>query len=231
MFTYAVPAQEIDITPALQKIESGRISEAQTLLKQFKSENASDSSVLFLDAVLTKDGNEAVNKYSIIIDKYPKSKFADASLYRIFSYYYSLGYYKKAEAYLNRMKKDYPDSPYLKSIDKSLPGDDKPEISIKDSASTKLTDSNELKTKSVDSTSYNYTIQAGAFLNIENAKNLCSRLNKENYSTQISTREIGGSTLNVGIVGKFEKEEDAVPLLNYLEKNFNLKGRVVRLNN
>ncbi len=224
-------AQEADITTALQRIESGRIDAAETLLKELKINSPDDPSIKFLEAVLTKDGADAVNKYSLIVDKYPKSKYADAALYRIFSYYYSLGYYKKAETYLTKLKKDYPDSPYLKSVDRTLPTEDKPDIvSIKDNSSKQDT-TDTVEKKIAQPAVYNYTIQAGAFLSIENAKNLCSRLNKENYSTEITTKEIGGSNLNIVSVGKFEKEEDALPLLDYLEKNLGLKGRVVKLNN
>ncbi len=95
-----VYAQEVDIVPALQQIENGNIKSAETFLRDLKVKNANDPSVIFLDAVLTKDGEEALKKYSTVLEKYPNSKYADAVLYRIFSYYYSLGYYKKAETYL-----------------------------------------------------------------------------------------------------------------------------------
>ena len=228
----AVKAQEIDITSALRQIESGRIELAEKNLQELKTKNPDDPSVLFLDAVLTKDGNSAVNKYSIIVDKYPKSKYADAALYRIFSYYYSIGLYKKAEENLARLKKDYPNSPYLKTADKSLPAEDRIETKSESKKELATTDSlSDSRKKNVDSSSFNFTIQAGAFLNIDNAKNLCSTLNNENYSTEITTKEIGGSTLNIVSVGKFEKAEDAAPLLKYLEKNFGLKGRVIKITN
>ena len=50
----------MDIAPALQQIESGNISNAATMLLNFKSKNAGDPSVIFLDAILTKDGDEAL---------------------------------------------------------------------------------------------------------------------------------------------------------------------------
>ena len=220
-------AQEIDIAPALQQVESGNLKQAEAILAELKSKNANDPSVLFLDAVLTKNGDEAVNKYTDIIDKFPKCQYADASLYRIFSYYYSLGFYKKAEEYLTRLKKDFPESPYIKTAERNIPDADdsstqKPETNqpVVKSVPVKAEHRIELKT-------FDFTIQAGAFLNVDNAKNLCERLKKENYSTEINTKEVGGSILNVVSVGKFVNEQDAKPVLSYLEKKFNLKGRIV----
>jgi cell division septation protein DedD len=83
--------------------------------------------------------------------------------------------------------------------------------------------------KVTETKNYNFTIQAGAFMNVENAKNLCESLKKEMYFTEITTREIGGSLLNVVNVGKFETEKDAHPVLRILESKYNLKGRIVKL--
>ena len=52
---------------------------------------------MFLDGVLTEDGQQAVSIYQRIIDKYPNSKYADAATYRVFAYFYALGLYETAE--------------------------------------------------------------------------------------------------------------------------------------
>jgi len=224
--TSTLLAQEVDIAPALQQIESGNISNASTILLNFKSKNAGDPSVIFLDAMLTKDGDEALRKYSTVLEKFPESKYADASLYRIFSYYYTLGYYKKAETYLDRLKKDFPESPYIKTADRKLPEIEEPIIQTIDKPETQPP----IQPEKVEVKSYNFTIQAGAFLNVENAKKLGEQLKKENYFTEITTKEVGGSILNVVNVGKFVNEEEAKPVLSFLLSKFNLKGRTVSIN-
>lgn len=78
----SIIAQEADITSALRQIDSGDINSANNFLRELKSKNPNDPSVIFLDAVLTTNGEEALKKYSIVYEKYPKSKYADASLYR-----------------------------------------------------------------------------------------------------------------------------------------------------
>jgi len=217
-------SQEVDIVSALKQIENGNIKSAETILHDLKIKNASDPSVIFLDAVLTKDGEEALKKYSAVLEKYPVSKYADAVIYRIFSYYYSLGYYKKAETYLNRLKKDFPESPYIKTADRKIPDvEEQPSQSVAGLTKPKRPEKTETGT-------YNFTIQAGAFLNVDNAKKLSEQLNRENYFTEITTKDVGGSILNVVNVGRFTTEDESKSVLILLEKKFNLKGRIVPIN-
>ncbi|MBI5730875.1 MAG: SPOR domain-containing protein [Ignavibacteriales bacterium] len=217
-------SQEVDIVPALQQIENGNIKSAETILRGLKTKNANDPSVIFLDAVLTKDGDEALKKYSTVLEKYPDSKYTDAVIYRIFSYYYSLGYYRKAETYLSRLKKDFPESPYIKTADRNIPDiEEQPAEPAAVPAKANPVEKTEIKT-------YNFTIQAGAFLNVDNAKRLCDQLNKENYFTEINTKDVGGSILNVVNVGRFTTEDESKSILVLLEKKFNLKGRTVPIN-
>jgi tetratricopeptide (TPR) repeat protein len=217
-------SQEVDIVPALQQIENGNIKSAETILRDLKTKNANDPSVIFLDAVLTKNGEEALKKYSTVLEKYPDSKYTDAVIYRIFSYYYSLGYYRKAETYLDRLKKDFPESPYIKTADRKIPDiEELPSQSV-------VTPSKPIQTEKIESKIYNFTIQAGAFLNVENAKKLSEQLKRENYITEITTKDIGGSILNVVNVGRYTTEDESKTVLVLLEKKFNLKGRIVPIN-
>lgn len=218
-------SQEVDITPALKQIESGNISSASKILLELKSKNSSDPSVIFLDATLSTDGDEALRKYSTIIEKFPGSKYADAALYRIFSYYYSLGYYKKAETYLYRLKKDFPESPYIKTADQKLPEIEGPIVQTIEKPDTHRP----TQLEKAEINNYNFTIQAGAFLNAENAKKLSEQLKKENYFTEITTKDVGGTILNVVNVGNFVNEEEAKPALSFLEKKFSIKGRIVSI--
>ncbi len=87
-----------------------------------------DPSVMFLDAVLKENGQEAVVIYQDIVDNHPKSKYADAALYRIFSYYYALGLYETAQEKLKQLKESYPTSPYIKVADQNLSALEKSDV-------------------------------------------------------------------------------------------------------
>ena len=100
-------AQEINIVDYLKRIEAGEIDNVRNEITMLRAANPNDPSVKFLDAVVTVDGPKALKKYEDVYNDYPQSKYADAALYRIFSYYYSLGIYNKAESYLNELKNKY----------------------------------------------------------------------------------------------------------------------------
>lgn len=220
-------AQEIDIIPELKKIESGEIEEAREVLAELKLSSPNDPSVIFLDAVITEDGESALEKYESIYNNFPKSKFADASLYRIFSYYYALGIYKKAESFRQTLVSEYPGSPYIKAVNRKLPdielSNEEREIKQEEIISEPV--------KKVDVVeSANFTVQAGAFLNIENAMQLKSNLEKSGYPVEITPKDVGGTTLNVVTVGKFDNNTAAEAFLVFLKTKHLLNGRIISLN-
>lgn len=222
----SISAQEINIVPELKLIEAGELDAARTSLAKLKSTSPDDPSVIFLDAVLTTQGDIAVDKYNTIYQKYPESNYADAALYRIFSYYYSLGVYKKAEEYLGELKSGYPDSPYIKAADRNIPDKDfdAEVVEIKSAPEQKVI------IPVVTKTTSNFTVQAGAFLNIANAKSLQSKIQSDGYFSEIRPKEVGGSILNVVMVGKLQTEDKAAQILDYLRTKHKLNGRIVSIN-
>lgn len=214
-------AQEVNITSQLRQIESGQIESARQQLEKLKKTSAGDPSVMFLDAMLTQDGKDALSKYSEIYQKYPKSRYADAALYWVYSYHYALGSYSKASGYWDELKKNYPKSSFLAPEKKnmSLAKDD-----------TNLTKGEEKKTlNSGAKKDFKFTIQAGAFLSEENAAKLMDNFRDAGYSTELKKKDIAGSTLNIVNVGKFESEDEAQKTLGFLNMRYKLNGRVIRI--
>lgn len=216
-------AQEVSIVDQLKSIESGDIDEARSALRDLKSNYPDDPSVKFLDAVLSADGISALFKYDNLLADYPNSIYADAAVYRIFSYYYSIGSYSKAESYFARLKSDYPSSPYIRAANRSIP--DEPDLVPVIVPAPVVQDTIESETEK-----YLYTVQAGAFLNITNAQNLSKKFESDNYYSNIFSKEVGGSILNVVVVGKFRTKQEAQSFINRLDKDYNLKGRIIQYN-
>ncbi|MEN8194307.1 MAG: SPOR domain-containing protein [Bacteroidota bacterium] len=212
-----------NIVPALKDIEKGDLIGAKTKLGTFLGKYPTDPSVKFLDAVLTENGVDAVNKYTEIFTKYPQNQFADAALYRTFSYYYSLGIYKKADGLLSKLKNDYPNSPYIKAADRTVPSEDIYYKSVEE-------DEPESKPIREVVAEKQYSIQAGAFLNKTNAQNLKKRFQKDGLYSSIFPKEVGGSLLNVVIVGKYSSKEEANKQLSTINKKYKLSGRVITVN-
>lgn len=218
LFT-SLSAQEVNIVEHLKAIEDGQVETAISGLNNLKKTHPNDPSVLFLDAVLTEDGESALTKYQKIYDQHPNSNYADAALYRVFSYYYSLGIYNRAENLLTKLKSEYSSSPYIRMANRNIPdvGDLEEPVEEPIQPTSKIA--------AVDD--YTFTIQAGAFLNIDNAKNLLNEIQKDGYPAELGTKSVGGSLLNVVTFGHLESEEEADPLISYLKNRFNLNGRII----
>ena len=213
--------QEVDIVPYLKAIENGNIGEAKEALVDLQEQNAADPSVMFLDAVLKENGQEAVAIYQDIVDNHPKSKYADAALYRIFSYYYALGLYETAQEKLKQLKESYPTSPYINVTDQNLSALEKSEV--------KETETVVNETKSKVEENYKFTIQAGAFTNLDNANKLISEFENAGIFTRLGEKAVGGTTFHVVYAGKFEKYEDAESFLQVVNSRYKINGSIVSI--
>jgi tetratricopeptide (TPR) repeat protein len=215
--------QEVDIVPYLKKIESGNVEKVKEDLVDLKKDYPDDPSVLFLDGVLTENGQQAVVIYQNIVTNYPQSKYADAALYRIFSYYYALGLYETAKEKLKLLFNNYPASPYIKIAEQSiLPSGENisvPEETIEEQNGQTLPEQN-----------YQFTIQAGAFTNFENAFSLKNELEKSGILARINEKNVGGTTFHIVYAGQFITYEDAEGFLQVINTKFDLAGRVVPIN-
>jgi tetratricopeptide (TPR) repeat protein len=215
--------QDVNIVPYLQQIENGEADEVRNELIGLREKHTDDPSVMFLDGVLTENGQKAVVIYQKVVDEYPDSKYADAALYRIYSYYYALGLYEAATEKLNKLIADYPNSPYIKIAKQNqLPVN--PEITQEDE-----TEVTQQKNEDVKETDYKFTIQAGAFSNIENAESLQLKFEKSGIFSEIKDKLVAGTTFHVVYVGKFVNENDAESFLKTINDNFQLSGRVIQI--
>jgi tetratricopeptide (TPR) repeat protein len=214
-------SQDVDIIPYLKAIENGNIGQAKEALVDLKEKNPDDPSVKFLDGVLKENGQEAVVIYQDIVDNHPKSKYADAALYRIFSYYYALGLYETAQEKLKQLKSSYPSSPYIQVADQNLSALEKTEVKEPE---TKVD-----KTKSKVEENYKFTIQAGAFTNLDNAKKLMGEFEAASIFSRLGEKVVGGTTFHVVYAGKFEKYEDAESFLQVINTRYKINGSIVSI--
>jgi len=214
-------SQEIDIVPYLKSIENGNIGQAKEALVDLKEKNAADPSVMFLDAVLKENGQEAVVIYQDIVDNHPKSKYADAALYRIFSYYYALGLYEASREKLKQLKTSYPTSPYIQVAEQNLSALKKTEV--------KETETKVEETKPKVEENYKFTIQAGAFTNLDNAKKLIGEFETAGIYINLGQKIVGGTTFHVVYAGKFEKYEDAENFLQVVNSRYKVNGSIVSI--
>ncbi|MHB1688009.1 MAG: SPOR domain-containing protein [Ignavibacteriaceae bacterium] len=221
-------AQEVNIIPYLQEIENGGEDKVLTELPKLKNEYPNSSSIIFLDAVLTGDGQKAIDKYSSFVEKFPKSKYADAALYRIYSYYFAVGMYKDSQSYLAKLKKNYPNSPYIAIAKRNIPLSDK--IILTNATSDKnQTPVNKPPEQTKQKS--NFTIQAGAFTVLSNAEVLEKELDSSGYDSRIEDKEIAGTVFHLVYAGGFSTRDEAKKALDIINAKYNLAGRVLDSSN
>lgn len=220
LFSINLFSQELDITEQLKQIKNGEIEKVQKSLVGLKKTDPENPSVIFLDALLTKDGDLAFARYNTIINNYPNFTYADACVYCVFSYHYALGNYKKAETYLNKLKTEYPNSKYIQNAERNLDVKDEKEPLIN---KTEINTINQIKQIT------NYTIQAGAFIDEQKAKDLENRLFKKGYKSRIKEKNVAGTVFNIVTVGEYKTIEEANADLEKINKLFNLSSRVVEI--
>jgi len=215
-------SQDVDIIPYLKQIESGNIDAARSELSDLKEEYPESPSVKFLEGVLTENGQLAVVIYQDIVDNYSTSKYADAALYRIFSYYYALGLYETAQKKLDQLILDYPGSPYIKIAQQNkFPGGE-------DIAVNKEEDSTEVNgEETVAEQEFKFTIQAGAFSNRNNAESLKAEFLNSGIFSDTKEKLVGGTRFHIVYVGKFLTENDAESFLQVINKRYKLSGRII----
>ena len=222
-------AQELNIIPYLKQIENGNKSQVEKDLPELKKSYPNSSNLLFLEGVLTENGQQAVAIYNNLVKNYPNSKYADASLYRIYSYYYALGMYDAAKNFLNRLEHEYPNSPYIGIAKKNIPKQDSTVIARR---ALPADTSKEVKKEHASQPNENYpfTIQAGAFTVLKNAQTLTESFKKDGLYSRIEEKSVAGTIFHVVYVGKFSNEDDAAESLKQINAKYNLNGRVVKLN-
>lgn len=112
--TLAAQLSEQDVRLRLDLVHSGKIEQVRTevasLLKQFPN----DPGVKYLEAYITENGDLAVKKYQSFVDTYPSSEWADDALFKVYQYYYAVGLYKTADAKMNLLNEQYPNSVFAK---------------------------------------------------------------------------------------------------------------------
>ena len=215
--TINIFGQGIDISDYLKKIESGKLEEVKEKLPELKTKYPDDPSVLFLDGILTENGKTSVSLFSTIVNNYPESKYADAAVFRIYSYYFAGEMFTEAATWLKRLKKDYPTSPYIKLSAQNIPpADQKDKIQYNKKTDSKI--------------KYKFTIQAGAFSNKDNANTLKKQFTDAGYSAEIKEKTVGGTVFQVVYVGKFTTEAEAKNFLQQIDTQYNLNGRVISIN-
>jgi tetratricopeptide (TPR) repeat protein len=248
LFVYACTAQtqesnEPDIQKRLDLIKEGNIDQARSELTTLLERYPQNPGVLYLQGVLTIDGGEAIRTFQNLADNFPKSEWADDALFKIYQYYYALGLYKTADQKLDKLRRDYPQSPYLRSFQQQVSM--QPELTQEPPQSKtqapQETAQPEVKPQSVPggeiplqpssipkapTSTGGYTVQSGVFSSLENAERYQLGLLRADITSEIRKRQIGGKEMHTVCIGSFMSYEDAQRYVEALKEK-NISGIVI----
>ena len=99
-------AQNVNLYLSL--IDEGNSKGVKENLPELTSKYPDDPGVMFLKALLTEDGDSAIEQYKYIIKKYPESEYAPDCAMKIGEYFYARGLYTQSSNLLKNMPAKYP---------------------------------------------------------------------------------------------------------------------------
>lgn len=206
-----------DIQRRLEMIERNQTEAVKAELPTLMTNYQNHPGVLYLQAVLTTDGTEAAKLYQGIVDNFPKNEWADDALYKLYQYYYSIGLYKTGDQKMQQLKQEYPFSTYAVAEQSPEPAPPPPQEAPA-----------EVKpTGTVPKFPTSFTVQVGAFSTLQNAEELKTKFEKENYSSNIFTIVNNGRKLHKVWVGEFQTYDEAKRFTAEIKRTFGLESMVV----
>ena len=221
-FSYS---QNVDMYLSL--INQGKVQGVIENLAELKSKYPNDPGVLFLSALLTSNGNEAVDKYKNIVKNFPESKYAPKSAMKIGEYFYAKGLYTQSAALLKNIPIKYPRYPEMQRLT-NLMVNSFNAIGEADSAKyysliiksmfpsieTNIEENNDKLSRvfSFNKKKGNhgpYVVQIGAFSDEKNAKRLKLQVSQLGHDVSINKVDSNGKTFYAVRVNRYKSKSKA----------------------
>ncbi len=248
-FSLLVPcylfSQNVDMYLSL--IHEGQIEGVKENLPELYSKYPNDPGVIYLKALLTVNGMKSLELYSMIIDKFPESKYAGEASVKIGEYFYARGLYSQAGRQLCTIPRKYPrlsnmqividmmvssflaigedDSvKYYTGIYQSMfPNLDIDKYGIERTIITSSQVSNKSNTKEKKP----YIVQIGAFGSIQNANRLKLQVSQIGYEVEISPVQTNGKGLHAVRVVRYKSKSSAERIGESIKKKLGIDYRVL----
>ena len=173
--------------------DEAKLDSLLLLYRPFAVSNPEHPVTQFLKAALEKDGNIAVQGYLAVVQQNGNSEVIPRAMKRLSNYYQTVGNLSEAIRWERRLEVEYPD--FLT-----------PPTASTASIPTIPEFDNEFASN--EGTDY-YTLQLGAFQNLENAQRLLEKAQTAGLLGQIQEQHFRGQALFLVWVGKFTTSKEA----------------------
>lgn len=248
-------AQQPNVEQYVTRVEGGDADAVRAELPALQQKYPNDPGVLYLQALLTTDGAEAVRLYQKLVDTYPNSDWADDALYKVYKFYYAIGLYRTAELKLDQLRTRYPNSRYVtgsrteaensspEPVQKTETVSTLPPHERTDTTATAPSPQGDVppvveqrphpaaeppRTVTEPKGTELFTLQVGAFSTAANANRQKAFLDFHNYPADVASKTRDGKSLYVVYVGRFTTEEQARRTGEELKRSFNIKYIIVK---
>jgi cell division septation protein DedD len=224
-----------DIKNYINKLNNGRVEEVKDVLPQLVTQYQDTPELIYLQGRLSTNGVEAIKYYQMVLDNYPKSEWADKSLYHIYQYHYAMGMYENAGKEMQRLKKEFPSSPVFadaagiqlprenKIRGKNADGEFSPGVN-NENAGNNDPQSDVSKHRVSGGL---YTLQVGAFSTSANAEKQKGFFEKLGYPVEITSKVMMSKGLYLVWVGDYKTSQDAKRTSDLIRKKYKINSMVV----
>jgi tetratricopeptide (TPR) repeat protein len=243
VFVLSLQSQNVDLYLSL--INEGQSKGVLENLPELISKYPKDSGVLYIKALLSQDGDDAIKQYKNIIKTYPNSKYAPKSAMKLGEYYYAKGLYTQSANLLKNIPVKYPrfndmqrltdlminsfnaigeadSAKYYGLIIKSM----FPAINADiDEDDKKLSEVFEFKKKKLNKGPY--VVQIGAFSSKENAKRLKLQVSQLGHDVSINKVDSNGKTFFAVRVNSYKSKIKAESIGKDIKSKLGVSYRVL----
>ncbi len=203
-------------------IESGQTDPVKAELPTLLAKYPGNAGLLYVKALLTTEGAEAVRIYQSIVDNSPKSEWADDALYKIHQFYQAIGLYRTADLKLNQLKKEYPTSKYVIAAGaeeaNDLPKEDEP---------AQTAPIGKDQPKPAVQVQGQFSLQVGAYTTTVNAEKQKLFFEDLGYPVEVINKVKEGRSLYTVNIGNFETYDQAKAKSTEIRKKYNIDSFVV----
>jgi len=199
--------------------DTNQFDKLEEAIEKLKGEEKETAAVLYLKALIEKDGDKALAIYNKIIESDSESITAERSLWRVAQYYYIKGLYIKSSDVLRQIIDNFPGTLYARKA--------KEELDI----INEVFGEKEKQTIKPYKEERKFVVQLGAFGIKQNAQKIIKFLNEKGYSNvRINTEVVVGRPLYKVWLGNFDNETSAKRYGELLKQKLRINYMIVKVN-
>jgi cell division septation protein DedD len=225
-----------DIQQLVDLVNRGQGDVVKAELPSLLTRYPNNPGILYVQALLTSEGAEAVRMYQSIVDNFPKSEWADDALYKVYQFYYSLGLYRTAELKMAQLKREYPSSKYITSSagqEAVKPAAEAQKPQQKPAATPPPAKPTAAPAAPAESPAQQagetglFSLQVGAYTALTNADRQKKYFEDRGYTAEVISRVRDGRSMYVVLVGAYRTYDEAKARAAEIKQRLNIDSFVL----